>query len=350
MLERRPIAIGTNSNPPVAPITHIRYVDDSHDRFLEQENPNKFLNILNSIDPKIQYTMEVETEDKTLNFLDIKVKNSRRGSYEYSVYRKAAITNIQVKSNSCHYEGTLNGIFKGFIHRAKSICSPGNLKGELEFLTQVFVQNGYEKSHLDHLIAESNRPKLVPNPSTTITKFVSMPYFPGLSGTLKKIFRKAGYKVAFKSPPNLGSILTRNIKPKLPKNCSPGVYFSPMGCNKAYTGETKKQIATRTKEHEKAVFLEDTAHDAIAAHQAECGCEVDLTRTKVLAKETKWFPRKVREALEIRRLKTGPAEAHGANQDMGDYVTTAHWDDLFEVINRNRKSDVRTFEDLMNDI
>ena len=148
-LERRAIDIGTNSNPPVAPITHVRYVDDSHDRFLEQENPNKFLNILNSIDPKIQYTMEVETEDKTLNFLDIKVKNSRRGSYEYSVYRKAAITNIQVKSNSCHYEGTLNGIFKGFIHRAKSICSPEN---QLKVFASALNGNSFMSSNLINFV------------------------------------------------------------------------------------------------------------------------------------------------------------------------------------------------------
>ena len=349
-LENQAIEQANNAIHPVAPITHQRYVDDSHDRFVERANANEFLSILNSIDPKIQYTMEFETEDKILNFLDVKVKNTGRGSYEYSVHRKAAITNVQVKSTSCHYEGTLNGIFKGFIHRAKSICSPKHLKAELEFLTQVFVSNGYEKSHLDQLIAESNRAKIVSNPRPIKNNFVSMPYLPGLSAPLKKAFRKAGYKVAFKSPRNLGSILTSNIKPKLPANSSQGVYFIPTGCRNAYTGETKKKIVTRTNEHEKAIFLEDTEHDAIAAHQIECGCEIDMTKTKVLAQESQWFPRKVREALEIRRLKTGPNEEHGINQDMGDYVTTNHWDDLFDAINHNRKADVRSFEDLMSDI
>ena len=122
------------------------------------------------------------------------------------------------------------------------------------------------------------------------------------------------------------------------------MYFIPTGCIKAYTGETKKKIVTRTTEHEKVIFLEDTEHDAVAEHQIECGCEIDMTKTKVLAKETQWFPRKVREALEIRRLKTGPNQEHGINQDMGDYVTTNHWDDLFATINQNKKSDVRSFE------
>ncbi len=348
-LENQAIEQANSVILPVAPITHKRYVDDSHDRFAEQSNANEFLSILNSIDPdNIQYTMEIESEDKILNFLDVKTKNTGRGYYEYSVHRKAAITNVQVKSNSCHYEGTLNGIFKGFIHRAKSICSPQHLKAELEFLTQVFVTNGYEKSHLDQLIAESNRPKIVSNPTPIKNNFVSMPYLPGLSAPLKKAFRKAGYKVAFKSPKNLGSILTSRIKQKLPANSSQGVYFIPTGCRNGYTGETKKKIVTRTNEHAKAIFLEDTEKDAIAAHQIECGCEIDMTKTKVLAQETRWFPRKVREALEIRRLKTGPG--HGINQDMGDYVKTNHWNDLLEAINNNRKADVRSFKDLTSDI
>ena len=348
-LENQAIEQANNAILPVAPKTHRRYVDDSHDRFPEEPEAYGFLNILNSIDPdNIQYTMEIESEDKDLNFLDVNTKNTGRGYYEYSVHRKAAITNVQVKSNSCHYEGTLKGIFKGFIHRAKSICSPQNLKSELEFLTEVFVSNGYEKSYLDQLIAESNRPRIVPNPTAAENNFVSMPYLPGLSAPLKKAFRKAGYKIAFKSPKNLGSILTSRIKSKLPANNSQGVYFIPTGCRNGYTGETKKKIVTRTNEHAKAVFLEDTQNDAIAAHQVECGCDIDMTKTKVLAQETQWSPRKVREALEIRRLKTGPGR--GLNQDMGDYVRTNHWDDLFEAINNNRYADVRTFQDLTSDI
>ncbi len=126
------------------------------------------------------------------------------------------------------------------------------------------------------------------------------------------------------------------------------MYFIPTGCRNGYTGETKKKIVTRTNEHAKAIFLEDTQSDAIAAHQVECGCDIDMTKTKVLAQETQWFPRKVREALEIRRLNTGPG--HGLNQDMGDYVRTNHWNDLFEAINNNRYADVRTFQDLTSDI
>ena len=114
----------------------------------------------------------------------------------------------------------------------------------------------------------------------------------------------------------------------------------------SYTGETGKQIDTRTTEHAKAIFNGDVAHDAIAAHKAVCDCTDRLEETKILAVEPLWYRRKVREALEIRRLKTGPNDTHGINKDNGDYVTTTTWNPLFDLINSDSRANVKTFESM----
>ena len=54
-------------------------------------------------------------------------------------------------------------------------------------------------------------------------------------------------------------------KPQLPKNSKPGVYYIPTGCNKGYTGESKKKISTRINEHDTAVFNVDGKNDALSA-------------------------------------------------------------------------------------
>ena len=174
-----------------------------------------------------------------------------------------------------------------------------------------------------------------------------MPFIPGISQQLKKVFKKAGCKLSFKSPQNLSSILTTRNKPKLPSNSKPGVYFIPTECRKGYTGETKKRISTRDVEHQKAVFKGDVEHDAMAAHSDECDCKINWEGTTTIAIEPVWFRRKVRESLEIRRLKTGPDDPNGINQDKGDYVTTNTWNALFDQINRDKKSGVRTFESMV---
>ena len=96
---------------------------------------------------------------------------------------------------------------------------------------------------------------------------------------------------------------------------------------------TKKKTSSRVTEHEKAVFNDDAQNDALAAHKQECDCDIPWEESKTIAIEPIWFRRKVREALEIRRLKTSPDDPNGVNQDKGKYVTTNTWSDLFNIIN-----------------
>ena len=122
------------------------------------------------------------------------------------------------------------------------------------------------------------------------------------------------------------------------------MYFVPTGCKTGYTGETKKRISTRNTEHEKAVFKGDIEGDALAQHSQNCDCHIDWGHTKTLAIEPIWFRRKVRESLEIRRLKTGPVDPNGLNRDYGDYVTTNTWRTMFDKINTNKKLRIETVE------
>ena len=261
---------------------------------------------------------------------------NNNNKYEFKVHRKDAITNVQIRPESCHDDKVKHGVFKGYILRAKAICSAQYLEEEIKFIKQIFIENGYDEKSLDKIIQDINKRK-TRKKETKTGRYTSLPWIPGLSQKLKKIFKKADCVVSFKSPRNLESILTSKNKPKLPPNSQPGVYFIPTGCKAGYTGETKKQIRTRNTEHEKATFEGDT-DDAMAEHKETCNCDIDWSKTKTLAVEPRWFKRKIREALEIRRLKTGPDDLKGLNRDYGDYVSTTTWAPLFEKINQMKKS------------
>ena len=105
-------------------LSFYRYVDDSHARFNNIDSAIQFQNILNKQQPNnIQYTIDKGDGNKVLQFLEIKVINNGTGKYEFDVYKKDAITNVQVKPKSCHDPRMLQGIFKGCVHRAMIICS-----------------------------------------------------------------------------------------------------------------------------------------------------------------------------------------------------------------------------------
>ena len=112
----------------IQPKTFKRYVNDSHARFTSEQHANTFQEILNKKDPAIQYSIEYENKNKSLNFLDINITNTINNKYEFKVHRKKAITNIHIKPSSCIDPNIIKSVFNGFLHRAHSICSEEYIK------------------------------------------------------------------------------------------------------------------------------------------------------------------------------------------------------------------------------
>ena len=135
----------------LAPTTYRRYVDDIHARFESKGQSREFQKILKKQDKHIQFTAEDENGEKCLNFLDIKTKNNN-GRHEFNVHRKQAITNVQIKPHSCIPPDTVTSICKGFLARATKICSGKYLKEEIEYLTDIFCENGHDRKILKKII------------------------------------------------------------------------------------------------------------------------------------------------------------------------------------------------------
>ena len=132
-----------------SPKTYRRYVDDSHARFDSIQNHNKFLELLNKQDPAIKYTSEKENHKKELNFLDITVTNTNNSYYDFKIHRKSTISNIHLKPTSNVNPKIVIGVFKGFVSRAIKIRSTKYLSDEIQFLINMFVENGHDKSKLE---------------------------------------------------------------------------------------------------------------------------------------------------------------------------------------------------------
>ena len=96
-LEEKSITLSFALN--ISPKSFKRYVDDSHIRFENKQKSLQFLEILNKQDSSIQYTIEFENNKKQLNFLDITITNNGTHSYDFKIFRKPAITNVQMECN-----------------------------------------------------------------------------------------------------------------------------------------------------------------------------------------------------------------------------------------------------------
>ncbi|XP_065671659.1 uncharacterized protein LOC136089535 [Hydra vulgaris] len=117
-----------------------------HSRFIiDEAESERFLGLLNNQDTNIKYTIEKESDSHTINFLDLSITNNKSGTYVFNIYRKDAITNVQTKPHSCHDSKIIYGVFKGFIQRAFALCSKEHINHEIKFLTEMFIENDYNK-------------------------------------------------------------------------------------------------------------------------------------------------------------------------------------------------------------
>ena len=133
----------------------------------------------------IQYTIEKENDAKELQFLDIKVINNGTGKYEFNIFRKNAITNVQVKPDSSHDPRILRGVFKGFVYRAVNICSEKYLNQEIDFLINIFVENGYNKDELQKMVEEvklkqTQDQEANMNSNSDTKQTIVLPWIPGV--------------------------------------------------------------------------------------------------------------------------------------------------------------------------
>ena len=143
------------------------------------------------------------------------------------------------------------GVFKGFLSRAYKICTEKHLQSEIDFLIDIFTENGHNRNTLTNIATEYlrniNKPKS--NDQNNNKNTIKLPWVPILGPKLRKEFKKKKIKTVFTSGANLKSILCQN-KSKLISHSYPGVYTLNCSYNAEYIGETKKKVITRTIEHQ----------------------------------------------------------------------------------------------------
>ena len=103
-------------------------------------------------------------------------------------------------------------VFKGFLSRAYKICSERYIDEEIQFLIDVFTENGYQRKTLEKMT--KNYLKVLQNPpvnnqdtSKDISEIVKLPWISIIGPKLRQAFKKKNIKTIFTSGPNLKSLL-----------------------------------------------------------------------------------------------------------------------------------------------
>ena len=106
-------------------------------------------------------------------------------------------------------------VFKGFLSGAYKICTEKYLQSEIDFLIDIFTENGHNRNTLINIATEYlrniNKPKSNHQNNAKNTKsIIKLLWVPILGPKLRKEFKKKDIKTVFTSGANLKSVLCQN--------------------------------------------------------------------------------------------------------------------------------------------
>ncbi|XP_076390580.1 uncharacterized protein LOC105662853 [Megachile rotundata] len=221
------------NNAPLKPSQWFRYVDDtfvvwSHGR----EKLGEFLDYINSLDPNIQFTMEIENPDRSLPFLDTLITRKADGTLGHKVYRKPTHTNRYQPALAKKKTWPMNWNTLGL--RYNKTVTPDRINRTIDRLTNQTTKPTHKHTTDTH-------------DKEHATTF--LPYIQGTTDRIGRILRKHNIRTVFTTHTKIGQLLTSPKDPQ-PQLSTPGVYKIPCSCGQIYIGETGRSVNTRLTEHE----------------------------------------------------------------------------------------------------
>jgi len=232
---------------PFRPLFWYRYVDDCITS-LEATKHEEFLEYLNSINTNIQFTLELQQENK-IPFLDIELQIKDDRKLSFSVYRKPTNSGKFLDFDSYHHTTHKRNVILSLKNRAKKICSENILAHENKLINEQLKNNGYPKSFLNKTKINTQIQQ-----ASQQFRYISAPYIKGASEKIGKLFKQYNIKLSNKSSNTLRRQLCK-LKDKcdLLQNSEVIYQVNCNDCPKTYTGETGRELDVRIKEHQRNV-------------------------------------------------------------------------------------------------
>ena len=272
-----------------------------------------FLAYLNSIEPRIQWTMETEQEGR-LPFVDLSLcKQSYR--ITAGIYRKQSHTLRYSNFLSNRPRAEQLGIVKSMLHRAHGLCDEeeGQKDAEIELLSHAFISSGYTPKEVDRVIGSYVCEK--PDNNTQAenrTDTLCIPYVRGASDRLRKQMAQEGVNIVFKRGQTLGKYLMNGGPPRSDRRKNV-VYKVPCAtCSFCYVGETSQRFDERESQHKRSIKNCDLKNGIFMHVAKHPDHTIAWERTVFLDYDQNFYARRMKESLYIDIFsKTGTMNFEG---------------------------------------
>ena len=233
---------------------------------------------------------------------------------------------MYLKWDSHHPISSKYSVVDTLHHRAKAVCStPDKLKREEEHLSRVLTKCKYPTWAINRVKMKMKKPAQKKkntgnnnNQASYKKPYMVVPYYKGLSESVKRTCNKHGVQVYFRGGVTIKNLLMapKDQDPMLKKSGVIYRYkFDRVECDEEYIGESSRTFGERFKEHQKAPSpIYD--HYNISSHM------VSIDNFSIVGREDQNLMRTIREVLYIR------ANNPSLNRNIGKYHLPHIWNEV----------------------
>ena len=163
---------------------------------LPRDMVKSFHSHLNCIELCIPFTLEEESEDRVLPFLDVQLCRDFDGTVTTSEYQKTTHTNQYLSFSAHHPVAHKVAVVKTLMSRANTLSSSGVQGAEEEKIVDNLKENGYPFRFICKHLCPTRHKQGVDDkrPRTAVT----LPYINGLSEAVRRILTQLDIKVVFR--------------------------------------------------------------------------------------------------------------------------------------------------------
>ena len=283
-----------------------RFVDDVYSilKLMDLEN---FFHHINNLHQNIKFTVEEESNGE-LVFLDNLLKQNN-AEISVLVYRKPTQTEEYLHYSSHHQASCKVSVVSSLFNRAYSIITNNDdLHKENARIKQVLKENGYQESIINKIFRRiTNNHSLPQSQQLTqatgiqqkeIRMSINLPYVEGTSEKLQRILRSHKTRSTFCTKMTLRKLLCKPKDQVATEDKNNIVYeIGCSNCQAVYFGESKQSLKSRSDEHKRSVTNRDCVKNEIAKHCWEADHNFNWDQKKVIDRESRLIPRKIKETI-----------------------------------------------------
>ena len=275
---------------------------------------NEILQVFNSYDIHLNFTVEQEDERCSVPFLDTRIVRVDGGRLLLDWYQKKTSSGRYINYHSRHSMRIKVNFIKGMKKRITAISDQQYYHSNLKKLESILVKNSYPKTLVRNLLyststggsplgEDSIEAAVNLNVNIEEMRYGVLMDIPGLTNNIINIFRREDVKIARRKIKTVGELYTK-LKDKTPTLLQANVIYRLQceDCNKYYVGQTSQRLKNRIGGH-KSDCKYHPERCMLAAHVNEYDHKINYDDVKILDIEPNYHKRSFLEMYHIKKTQ-----------------------------------------------